>query len=300
MPARRPYEPPNPVTLLESSENPFFSWTLTAPPSAFRPKTGLAASIFTDLMAAGGIKSQFTVSPKASLKRAPFTYTARPCAVPATGDAVKPRNRTSGWKPLPSTSLIEAEGTFARMAPVRLGMPVRLISWALSTRVAVGTRSRATSDPGSGVIPTTTICSKADCSEAACSKAVGVSSVACTRGAPAEAKINRNTVHLAECIPGWLQKYTTDEGAYLSLMTVLWNAGQMYAHSIMTNASRRATVKVAQACLSCGVEKSSAVFALYKKGGYDISVDARVGARQPDRELLTGHRRHTCRHGRYR
>jgi hypothetical protein len=46
--------------------------------------------------------------------------------------------------------------------------------------------------------------------------------------------------------------------------------------------------------------ESSAVFALYKKGWYGISVDARVGARQPDRELLTGHRRHTGRHGRYR
>ena len=77
--------------------------------------------------------------------------------MPATGEAVKPRNKISGWKALPSVSLTEAEGTLSRMAPVRLGIPVRLMSPASKMRVDSGTWSRFTSDPAKGVLLTTTM-----------------------------------------------------------------------------------------------------------------------------------------------
>ena len=51
---------------------PFFSCTLTEPPRAFRPNTGLEPSMFSLLIAKVGMRSKFTVSPKAWLKRTPF------------------------------------------------------------------------------------------------------------------------------------------------------------------------------------------------------------------------------------
>jgi hypothetical protein len=52
--------------------NPFFISIEIAPPSAFRPKIGLLGRTSRRLIAASGMKSQFTVSPNASLTRTPF------------------------------------------------------------------------------------------------------------------------------------------------------------------------------------------------------------------------------------
>ena len=98
----------------------------------------MEASTFTVWIASGGMRSQLTVSPNGSLKRAPFTYTARPWLVPVTGDAVKPRNRMSGWNGLPDVSLIVALGMLSRMARVSEGTWVRSISALSSTWVACG------------------------------------------------------------------------------------------------------------------------------------------------------------------
>ena len=61
----------------------------------------------------------------------------------------------SGWKTLPSVSLIVAPGMFSRIARVRSGTPVRSMSLWPSTLVAAGIWSRSMPEPSSGVLPTT-------------------------------------------------------------------------------------------------------------------------------------------------
>ena len=76
--------------------------SVSAPPSVFRPKTGLdPGSSCIDAMAFFGIRSQLTMSAKASLMRTPSWNTERPCGVPSSDDAVNPRKLTSGWNALP-------------------------------------------------------------------------------------------------------------------------------------------------------------------------------------------------------
>jgi hypothetical protein len=85
---------------------PFFISIEIAPPSALRPKTGLLGNTSSRRIAYSGMKSQFTVSPKDSLTRTPFWYTARPCGTPTVGDARKPRYCTSGWNGFTEVSLM--------------------------------------------------------------------------------------------------------------------------------------------------------------------------------------------------
>ena len=42
-------------------------------------------------IAARGIRSRLTTSPKGGCMRTPSTYTDKPCGVPSNGEAVKPR-----------------------------------------------------------------------------------------------------------------------------------------------------------------------------------------------------------------
>ncbi len=68
----RPSEPPSAVISVPCQVKPFFIWMLTAPPIALRPNTGLPVTMSMRWIAEGGIRSNWTVSPKASLMRTPF------------------------------------------------------------------------------------------------------------------------------------------------------------------------------------------------------------------------------------
>ena len=68
----RPKEPPSASASNPWEVKPFFIWRLTAPPSALRPNTGLLDQTSARWIALGGMRSQLTVSPNASLTRIPF------------------------------------------------------------------------------------------------------------------------------------------------------------------------------------------------------------------------------------
>ncbi len=89
---RRRNEPNSASIEAPGSEKPLLVRSERAPPSVLRPKRGFDPGISAiELIAARGIRSQFTLSPKGSLTRTPSRYTERPCGVPSSGLAVKPR-----------------------------------------------------------------------------------------------------------------------------------------------------------------------------------------------------------------
>jgi len=88
----RPNEPKPTSTLPPGLLRPFFVVTATAPPSVFRPNVGFDPGMICIVwIAACGIRSQLTTSPNGSLMRTPSMNTDKPCGVPSSGDAVKPR-----------------------------------------------------------------------------------------------------------------------------------------------------------------------------------------------------------------
>ena len=71
--------------------NPSLVCSDSAPPSAFRPNSGLEPDITLMLAIAGvGRMSQAIVSPNGSFIRTPSRYTARPSDDPSSGDATNP------------------------------------------------------------------------------------------------------------------------------------------------------------------------------------------------------------------
>jgi hypothetical protein len=120
------------------------------------PYSGLELTSSTCWIALAGIRSQFTVSPNASLIRTPFSYTAIPCEVPSTGDAANPRYRMSGWNgsAMLSFTLMLESRSFS--AVVKLAVPSRVKASARTISTVPGILSISIDAPGIAVAVTTT------------------------------------------------------------------------------------------------------------------------------------------------
>jgi hypothetical protein len=100
-------DPVSRCTAAPGSVNPVLVSIDSAPPRVFGPNIGFDPGVrFTDRMAWVGIRSQFTVSPNGSFRRAPFRYTDIPCGVPSRGEARKPRYCKSGMSGFACTWLV--------------------------------------------------------------------------------------------------------------------------------------------------------------------------------------------------
>src|SRR4029453_2054683 len=89
---QRPKEPPEAPIEVPGKSRPVLVRTASAPPSVFNPKIGLDPGMTSiPEIASRGMRSQLTVSPNPSLNRMPSRYTDSPMALPARGEARKPR-----------------------------------------------------------------------------------------------------------------------------------------------------------------------------------------------------------------
>ena len=89
MPLIEPKDWPSAVMRAPGALKPSFMRRATAPPSAFSPKGAFAPGVTSARSIAKlGMLDQCTVSPNGSLMRCPSWYTAIPCGLPSTGDAV--------------------------------------------------------------------------------------------------------------------------------------------------------------------------------------------------------------------
>ena len=105
-------------------------------------------------IAPGARPSQLTMSPKGSFARMPSTYTASPSDAPSSGDPPKPRNRTSGWKVPPWTSLASRGAVPPVRSAPRSVTPLAPSGPAMTWTLA-GMCRRGSPDPCSGVTATT-------------------------------------------------------------------------------------------------------------------------------------------------
>jgi hypothetical protein len=95
-------DPPEKSSETPLSVKPFFVVSNSAPPSVFRPYSGLEPGISSTLrMAKSGITSQFIVPAKGSFWRTPPMYTDMPEGEPSSGDNVKPRKNKLPCQGLP-------------------------------------------------------------------------------------------------------------------------------------------------------------------------------------------------------
>ncbi len=109
-------------------------------------------------IAAAGMRSQLTLSPKGSLMRTPSKNTEMPWGVPSSGEAAKPRMFRSGWNGFPWAALAPTLPASLSSSPARLAACRRRRSRLVRICTLAGRSRSRTPEPGSGVVPTMSTC----------------------------------------------------------------------------------------------------------------------------------------------